>query len=106
MQSLQNEIDLLQTAYTSYQQKQSKVTGTNLRKALMNVSKGVGVARKEILQTMKDSVVHKPKKNPPNTPESADGDLGDDEVVEDHIQVVVDEVVKPVVKKTRKSKKA
>lgn len=56
MDSLNEQIVQLQTAYTSYQQKQSKSTGTNLRKCLMNVSKSVGLARKEVLESMKASV--------------------------------------------------
>lgn len=89
MQSLQNEIDLLQNAYTFYTTKQSKNTGTTLRKCLMNVSKSVGLARKEVLESMKanvkprqvkELVEHEPVFEVHHTD---DGNLGDSEVVSD-----------------------
>lgn len=85
MDSLKQNIQLLQNAFAMYEEKQNKNTATNLRKVLMSVSKSCGTSRKEVLDHMK-AVPKKNAKTPCNSPlethlEVEDtGNLADSEV--------------------------
>ena len=93
MDTLLNELAVLQSTYTSYQNKPTKQSALNFRKALMTVAKLCGTCRKEVLDRSKDKKVTKT----PNSPvEDVDnGDLGDTEQC----------LEKTVLKRIRKNKK-
>ncbi len=92
MESLKQNVELLQNALSAYENKKTKVTATSLRKVLMDVSKSCGTSRKQVLEEFKASVkprvskesVEQPKDEQPEfeVHQTDDGDLGDTEVVE------------------------
>jgi hypothetical protein len=102
MDQLKQNVEQLHVSLATYESKKNKTSATALRKCLMDVSKSCGLARKEVLEGMKSSVVHKVKKDPKVPQNSEEEDNGD---IDEPVIEVIDDIVDEKPKRTRKTKK-